>query len=55
MLDQWVLDKSVQVTASICDATGKNGWSGVKIRIVQSIIARALTEALDRHAERMMA
>ena len=48
MLDQWVLDKSVQVTASICDATGKNGWGGVKILMVQSIVARALDEAYER-------
>ena len=48
MLDQWVQDKAVQVTASICDATGKNGWGGVKIRLVQSIIAKALTEAYER-------
>lgn len=34
--------RAIAITASICDATGRNGWDGTRIRLVQQIIAAAL-------------
>lgn len=44
------MERAVQVVASICDATGKTGWGGTRIKLVQQAVALALDAQIERDA-----